>query len=336
MSHDAAYKLLFSHVRMVVDLLRGFVHEPWIEELDFNTLDRVSGSYVSDDLRDRHSDIVWRVQWGPRLLYIYILLEFQSTIDPYMALRIQIYTGLLHQDLIRRKQLPDNGNLPPILPLVLYNGRRPWNAATSLSDIIEPCPNSLARYQPNIHYLLLDEAQLEDEELSKLERNLVAAIFRLENSTSFPAMIRLVKAAAQLVDSPDSDSLQRAIIEWIRNRLLPARIENFSLPEIEAKTLSELVTMLNEREIDWTREWRQAGKQEGLREGLQQGLEYQCNILCKQAQARFDNETADSLGLLLKDVADSDLLTNIAIDFATSDDKQVFLNRVKTRLGELE
>ena len=27
MEHDASYKLLFSHARMVEDLLRGFVHE---------------------------------------------------------------------------------------------------------------------------------------------------------------------------------------------------------------------------------------------------------------------------------------------------------------------
>jgi len=27
MEHDASYKLLFAHVRMVEDLLRGFVHE---------------------------------------------------------------------------------------------------------------------------------------------------------------------------------------------------------------------------------------------------------------------------------------------------------------------
>ena len=136
-SHDNAYKLLFSHVRMVADLLKGFVNEPWIDELDFNTLDKVSGSYVSDDLRDRHSDVIWRVQWGPKLLYIYILLEFQSTVDPYMAVRIHTYISLLQQDLIRRKQLSNNGKLSPVLPLVLYNGQRHWSAAVELSELIE-------------------------------------------------------------------------------------------------------------------------------------------------------------------------------------------------------
>ena len=62
MEHDASYKLLFSHARMIEDLLRGFIHEDWVQALDFTTLERVSGSYVSDDLRDREDDMIWRVR----------------------------------------------------------------------------------------------------------------------------------------------------------------------------------------------------------------------------------------------------------------------------------
>jgi len=51
--HDNSYKHLFSHVSMVEDLLKGFVKEAWVEELDFATLEKVNGSYVSDDLRGR-------------------------------------------------------------------------------------------------------------------------------------------------------------------------------------------------------------------------------------------------------------------------------------------
>ncbi len=51
MDHDHSYKLLFSHRAMVEDLLRGFVREPWVQGLDFSTLEKVNGSYVTDDLR---------------------------------------------------------------------------------------------------------------------------------------------------------------------------------------------------------------------------------------------------------------------------------------------
>lgn len=61
-THDNAYKHIFSHPTMVEDLLRGFLHEDWVQQVDFGTLEKASGSYVSDDLRDREDDLVWRVR----------------------------------------------------------------------------------------------------------------------------------------------------------------------------------------------------------------------------------------------------------------------------------
>ena len=103
--HDASYKLLFSHARMVEDLLRGFVHEAWVGQADFTSLERVSGSYVSEDLRDREDDMIWRVRWGAEWLYIYLLLEFQATVDRSMAVRLMVYVELLWQSLIQARTL---------------------------------------------------------------------------------------------------------------------------------------------------------------------------------------------------------------------------------------
>jgi len=119
MDHDHSYKLLFTHPEMVADLLRGFVKEDWIKALDFSTLEKASGSYVSDDLRDRHDDIIWRIRWknvqgenqNSAWLYVYLLIEFQSSVDWFMAVRIMTYVGLLYQDLIRSKVV--KANAPP-------------------------------------------------------------------------------------------------------------------------------------------------------------------------------------------------------------------------------
>ena len=99
--HDHAYKLLFSEPEIIIDLLKGFVHEDWVKELDFKTLEKVSGSYVTDDLRAREDDVIWRVKCQQSWIYIYLLIEFQSTIDKYMAVRLMTYMGLLYQDLIQ-------------------------------------------------------------------------------------------------------------------------------------------------------------------------------------------------------------------------------------------
>jgi hypothetical protein len=64
--HDNSYKFLFSHQEIVRDLLVGFVQEPWLAEIDFSTLEKVNGSYVSDDLRSREDDVIWRVRFKDR------------------------------------------------------------------------------------------------------------------------------------------------------------------------------------------------------------------------------------------------------------------------------
>ncbi len=123
----AATSFSFSHPRMIVELLRGFLRESWVQTLDFSTLERVGGSFVSEDLRERHSDMIWRVRWSGTeagWFYVYLLVEFQSTPDPFMAVRILGYVALLLADLVRTGAATTTSKLPAVLPLVLYNGKR--------------------------------------------------------------------------------------------------------------------------------------------------------------------------------------------------------------------
>ena len=54
-----------------------------------------------------------------------VLLEFQSTADSFMALRVLEYAALLYGELLHRG-VAKPGALPPVLPVVLYNGDAPW------------------------------------------------------------------------------------------------------------------------------------------------------------------------------------------------------------------
>ena len=103
--HDEHYKRLFAFPRMVEDLLRGFVAGDWIDDFDFSTLQKLSAEYVSDERRTRHGDTVWRVRHRNAWLHVLVLLEFQSTDDPDMALRILEYTALLYGELSRNGRI---------------------------------------------------------------------------------------------------------------------------------------------------------------------------------------------------------------------------------------
>lgn len=217
--HDGGYKLLFSHPRMVGDLLKGFVREPWVGKLDFSTLDRVNPDRVSDDLKHRKGDVVWRLRVaGEDWLYVYLLLEFQSQLDRFMPVRVLTYVSLLYQDLLRRRELTPRGKLPPIIPLVLYNGQCRWRAPRRLSRLIEGVEGGLRAYQPEIRFLLVDEIGLPEKALAR-RCKLVSALFRLERSRQPNEVERIVADLARSLPEGQELPLRRALASWLARAL---------------------------------------------------------------------------------------------------------------------
>ena len=267
---DHSYKLLFSHAEMVADLLRGFVHEAWVNQLDWTTLEKVNQSFISDDLREREDDVIWRVRLANEWIYIYLLLEFQSTVDPFMALRILTYVGLLYQDLIKQQQLTAPAKLPPVFPLVLYNGRSRWQAAQNIRDLISPLPGGLEKYRPQLEYLLVDEGSFSEIELVSLH-NLVAALFRLENSRTAEDIQRILTHLLEWLQTPAQNNLRRDFTTWLRRVILPRRLPHVQLPQIQE--LQEMRNMLAETVQQWYAEAEAQGLQQGLQRGIQQGMQ---------------------------------------------------------------
>ncbi|MEM7537676.1 MAG: Rpn family recombination-promoting nuclease/putative transposase [Chloroflexota bacterium] len=60
--HDRGYTKLFSNLTIFKQLLISFVKESWVDELDFNTAERVNKSFVSDSYKHRTSDILYKVK----------------------------------------------------------------------------------------------------------------------------------------------------------------------------------------------------------------------------------------------------------------------------------
>jgi predicted transposase YdaD len=109
--------MLFSEPRMVQDLLVSIFSEDWVKKLDFSTLEKPNKSYISKHLQKRENDIVWKVQWNKKeWLYLILILEFQSTVDQFMAVRLLSYISLLYEDLVKSEHcIRKSGKLPPVM-----------------------------------------------------------------------------------------------------------------------------------------------------------------------------------------------------------------------------
>ena len=270
--NDASYRNLFNHATMIEWLLRRYVAQPWVDRLDFSSLEPVKAHFVGTENQQRESDLVWRakLQDSEDWFYVYVLVEFQSVPERFMALRVLGYLCLLYEDLLRRKQLTSSGRLPPVLPLVLYNGSRPWRMPVRLSELIEPAGGGLDTFLPSFEYIVLDEGHLPEKDLGPLD-NPVTAVFRLEQVRSIDDLREIVAELVELLEGPTLEGPRRDMVTWLRRVILPVVFPGESFPEL--RELKETDEMLAERVKTWPEQWKAEGRQEGLQAGRQEGLQ---------------------------------------------------------------
>ena len=89
--HDAVFKHLLSHRATAKDFLDIHLPGPLRALCNLNTLQLESGSFIDDELRASHSDILYSLQTQAGEGYIYLLIEHQSSADRHMAFRLMRY-----------------------------------------------------------------------------------------------------------------------------------------------------------------------------------------------------------------------------------------------------
>jgi len=258
--HDGHYHRFFSDPAVVAQLLREFVASPWLDGLDLDRLERLNTKFHADTGEWREGDLVWRI---PRReggdAYVMLVLEFQSKPDPWMALRMLVYTGLLWQQLVREQLLMPDGRLPPILPVVLYNGDPRWRAPVELGELIGlPDASPMWQWQPNLRYHLIDEGAFSPGDLEG-RGGLPALLFRLENSSAPDQLVGLADAVlAWFSRHPGFQEARAVFVELLGAAMAPLGA-GVQVPE----ELLEVRNMLATRAEQWKQQWLLEGEQRG-------------------------------------------------------------------------
>ncbi|MFN8671126.1 MAG: Rpn family recombination-promoting nuclease/putative transposase [Candidatus Sericytochromatia bacterium] len=99
---DLPYKQMFGNITFFRQLLENFVSEEFVKEIDFNKCEKIDKSFVSKKYDKTESDLIYKVKLKntEKEVYIYVLMEFQSTVDKFMSVRILNYITNLYIDMI--------------------------------------------------------------------------------------------------------------------------------------------------------------------------------------------------------------------------------------------
>lgn len=267
--HDSLYHRLFSHPLMVEGLVRDFLPDAMAVGVDFGGMGRMAAKFYDRTGQRREGDVIWRLPLhGGSEVYLQLLLEFQSRSDWWMAVRAQVYTGLLWQQVIVEEGLKAGDPLPPVMLVVLHNGRERWTAPPDTAGLVGlPAGSCLWHWQPMIRYHVLDMGRLPGDELARRE-TLAALLVRLEQRHDPPELAALVQEVAGWFRShPEAEELRRLFTELVREAMNGVAVD---LPRPD--NLREMGTMLETLGRQWREEWKAEGLAEGLAEGQAQGL----------------------------------------------------------------
>jgi len=296
--HDRNYKRLFQHKGFVEELLRFFVNEGFTQELDYSTLELVNKSFITEAYKEKESDIIYKINFKNSSVYIYLLMEFQSTVDKTMSLRILRYICEFYEHLINSQGFAEK--LPAVFPVLIYNGDPKWTSVTNIRELIHhSIPEN---YIPSFEYYKIIENEFSEDTLMKI-KNALAAVFLIENSDSEEKLKRHIKNIITLIEDENPEVIS-GFKEWVNSIFennsseIITNIENlWEVKNMLSSTLERHDQKIREESV-------QQGMQQGIQQGMQQGVQLKTEkAIGKMLQKGFKTEEiADLLETTVEEV----------------------------------
>jgi predicted transposase/invertase (TIGR01784 family) len=274
--YDKWYKRFFSEPNLLKAFLENFVSETWVKDVDFSAMELTNKSFINKNDKEYHDDLVWKVKLKNRKepLYIYLILEFQSKEDHFMALRMVNYVTSFYIDYVKTQKPAKKRELPPVLPAVIYIGKKRWKAPGNIKELIAAPYKDLAGYVPSMDYFLLDEQSIDENTLKNMN-DLMSQIIKFEKSNTPHEGYNILKNFVSEVEkSPEYEKFMELFYRYFifsqkrSNIITDAEFEKF-----EKLALEEAVNMWADTIEDYKNKLINQGRMEGLMEGEQLGIQ---------------------------------------------------------------
>ena len=289
-NHDISHKEFYSHPENVKDLIQGFVALDCVSDFDFSTLERENASFVTKENTERHDDIIWRLRYQDKWIYVYILIEFQSDVDDTMPVRIMSYISLLYLYLLANKNLEywKEKKLPVVLPIVLYNGKDIWNVPKNIESMFKETYKELDRFIPKLSYYFIDEVHPEANEKDTVLdglANSVVATMKLQRVASTDKFTEFLNELKEIIKNPDYKKKFITFMAFMR-RFLSFVYDNPAFEQ--ALTLEEIIKM--------TKTFRDYDRENDLEEGKKEGKLSAFYDMIKKGRITLE-EAASDIGI---------------------------------------
>jgi hypothetical protein len=280
--HDALFRAVFGDPDNAAELLRSVLPAAITAAIDWRSLRRVEGSFVDEALRDKHADLLFCADINGKRTLVYLLNEHKSEEDPWTSFQMLRYAVAIWERY--RREHPDELALPPILPVVLHHGTKPWRGPRDLRSLIslDGLPTEIAAMQPDFEFQLDDLSALDDQALQARRMSVRALLPMLhlqcmrKNPDTGALLLSWRALYRRLLVTPGGRSIAHLLVSYT------AAVSNDE-PERLRRAFRQIEPAM---ETDYMTTAEQL-IQRGLERGLQQGAAQGANLLLTILEQRF-------------------------------------------------
>ena len=173
-------------------------------KLKAEEIEKYTSSFVNKIFQNREADIVYKY----KNKNIFFLIEHQTKIDYSMPYRILEYEIEIMKSAIDiRKVKNKEYKLPLVIPIVLYTGKKKWDAKRYLEESQETLDGVKIKAG---NYNLVDINDFTKEELLQ-EKTLISKMMLLEKSESTEESIEMLEKIIPNTNKEEKELLKRVI-----------------------------------------------------------------------------------------------------------------------------
>ncbi len=215
--HDAFFEKIFGKKENAKEFLINYLPENILKLIDTDQLEIAKGSFIEKNLQRYFSDLLYKINFKNEKGYIYALFEHKSS--PVRSTQLQLLQYMVQIWRQYNDQHPQL-QLPIILPLVVYHGKKPWNIGMKFSDLMVKGSVAFNEYIPDFTYILYDLAKYRNSEI-KGSINVKASLLLMKNIFNPELRVELDKIFSIIKDIKDKKKIV-SILETIITYIMSA------------------------------------------------------------------------------------------------------------------
>jgi predicted transposase/invertase (TIGR01784 family) len=325
--HDKFFKKTFGNVAVAKDFLNNYLPQKIMGIIDIETLEPQKDSYIDEEFKEGFSDLLFRANINKREGYLYLLFEHKSYPSRDVAFQL-----LKYMVKVWNTRVGETGQLPIVIPLVVYHGKESWNIKPSLGKMIsgyDELPQDIRTLVPDYQYLLFDLSRFTDEEIKgAVITRITVMIMRDIQRKGIGAIWEIILEAVALLQKLENKETGLEYFEILMKYVFSAR-PDFTKDELYklARKIETTYPEGGEKVMTLAQAFREEGMERGIEVGLEKGEKKAlARTVIKFLVKRFDFVPEDlKQGISKLDAPTLDVILDRVLDFENLEEVKKYI-----------